>query len=63
MEANWAFINENNIVISLFYGDLEVTDTSTIEGLVGMVKYSAAFEDRGTPVIGSYWNALENKFE
>jgi hypothetical protein len=54
---------KNNIVISLFYGDLEVTDTSTIEGLVGMVKYSAPFEDRGTPVIGSYWNALENKFE
>ena len=63
MEANWAIINENNVVIQLMYVDMETTDTSNIVGMAGMVKYSAPFEDRGTPEIGSVWNPLTNKFE
>jgi hypothetical protein len=62
MEANWALLDENNIVVFLFFGDINVTDTTPYGDIKGMVKYSYPFEDRGTPIVGSVWNGEINKF-
>lgn len=62
MKANWAILNNENVVIDLLYVDIEITDTSNIEGEAGLVKYSAPFESRGVPVIGSVWIPLEDRF-
>ena len=63
MESNWALIDENNIVVFLFFGDITVTDVTPYGDIRTMVKYSTPYEHRGIPVVGSVWNGLTNKFE
>jgi hypothetical protein len=63
MEANWALLDENNIVVFLFFGDITVTDVTPYGDIRGMVKYSQPFEYRGTPIIGSVWISELDKFE
>jgi hypothetical protein len=63
MEANWALLDENNIVVFLFFGDITVTDVSPYGDIREMVKYSTPFEHRGVPILGSVWNGLKDKFE
>jgi hypothetical protein len=63
MIENIAILDENDIVISLFEGNIHTTDTTTIENYYGHVKYSTPFEYRGVPIVGSTWNGLTNKFE
>jgi hypothetical protein len=63
MEANWALLDENDKVVFLFFGDITQTDVRPYGDIKGMVKYSAPFEYRGIPKIGSMWNGLEDKFQ
>jgi len=63
MEANWALLDENNIVVFLFFGDITITDVTPYGDIRGMVKYSSPYEHRGTPIVGSVWNGETNKFE
>jgi len=62
MQANWALLDENNIVVFLFFGDITETDVTPYGDIRAMVKYSHPYEDRGTPIVGSIWNGEINKF-
>ena len=56
MEANWAIVDNNMIVTSLWVGNID--DSDIPQG--GMIKYSTPFEYRGTPSVGQQWdNATE----
>ena len=56
MEANWAIVDNNMIVTSLWVGNID--DSDIPQG--GMIKYSTQFENRGTPTVGMRWdNATE----
>ncbi len=56
MNGDFAIVDENMIVTSLWSGNI---DSDLIpEG--GLVKYSEPFQSRGTPVVGQQWdNATE----
>ena len=62
MEGNWAIVNTNMIVIGLFEGNIETHDLSGYENYGGEVKYSAPYDYRGTPTIGSVWSNDLDKF-
>lgn len=63
MEGNWAILNTSGEVIDLWVGLPWEYDNTGIENYGGEVKYSAPYEYRGTPVIGSIWNNELDKFE
>jgi hypothetical protein len=63
MEANWAIVNNDMIVIGLYEGDISYLDISEYENYGGEVKYSSPFEYRGTPSIGSVWSNELDKFQ
>lgn len=63
MEGDWAILNTNGEVIALHNGLPWEFDNTGIENYGGEVKYSAPYQHRGTPVIGSIWNNELDKFE
>lgn len=58
-----AILDVDNIVISLFEGNIHITNTLEIKDYCGHVKYSTPFEYRGVPIVGSSFNGLTDKFE
>lgn len=60
MEANWAILNNDMIIINIFDGDLNFHDTSVYERYGGEVKITP---ERGTAIIGGKYNPLTDKFE
>ena len=63
MEGSWAILNNSMEVIAILEGDIMTYDILQHENYGGEVKYSAPFEHRGTPSIGSVWNAINDRFE
>ena len=60
MEAKWAIVNNDMIIIDIFEGNIALHDVSVYERYGGEVK---AEEFRGTPIIGGKYNPIEDKFE
>ena len=58
MNGDFAIVDENMIVTSLWSGNI---DSDLIpEG--GLVKYSEPFQSRGTPLIGQQWDNSTETF-
>jgi hypothetical protein len=60
MEGKWAIVNNDMIIIDIFEGNIAYHDVSIYERYGGEVKIE---EHRGTAVIGSTYNSIEDKFE
>lgn len=58
MEANWAIVDNNMIVTSLWVGNID--DSDIPQG--GLVKYSEPFQSRGTPLVGMRWDNATERF-
>lgn len=60
--GNFAILNTDMLVIGLYEGDINNVDISGYENYGGAVKYSEPYGYRGTPQIGSKWEAELDKF-
>jgi hypothetical protein len=62
MEKYWAFLDENNLVIGLYYGDINTTDGSQYGDVRALIQYDGDYSYRGVPTIGSLFDWELDKF-
>lgn len=62
MEAKWAIVSNDMVVMALWEGLPWEFDSTSVERYGGEVKYSTPFEYRGIPTIGSLWSNELDKF-
>lgn len=62
MEKNWAFLDENNLVIGLYYGDINTCDATQYGDVRALIEYDGDYSYRGIPTVGSLFDWSEDKF-
>lgn len=62
MDKNWAFLDINNSVIGLFYGDINTCDATQYGDVRALIEYDEDYAYRGTPTIGSLFDWELDRF-